>query len=225
MLDKAGPAAANRTPYKPLREKILVIDQDTSSGLIDRGINCAQDFDCDAAGDGLDRADALLSLAPDLKSRINICVEEIVVLQAPADEFDVSHSEPDWRDRIYISIPKALRTYDLRVVEAVIHESMHLNLTNLESVLALVRSPNAMVYSPWRDCERPAGGVLHGLYVFTCVLSYFTNFLLPLEHDQDRHRFISNRIAEIENDMRSVNLEYLCQCLTGPGKNLVENLS
>ena len=53
-----------------------------------------------------------------------------------------------------------------------IHEAMHINLsqTGIEEVIP---KPETLLYSPWRGALRPTSGVLHGAYVFTCLLRFY----------------------------------------------------
>ena len=74
--------------------------------------------------------------------------------------------------RIFISIPTSSDVRNLRVAEAIVHEAMHLNLTNLERVTELVRYNQPQI-SPWRAELRPAAGLLHGIYVFSCVSLFY----------------------------------------------------
>ncbi len=99
---------------------------------------------------------------------------------------------PRWPYRIFISIPARSRVQDLRVAEAVVHEAMHLILTNFERVSPLV-SDERTLKSPWRSELRPAAGVLHGIYVFCCISRFFRHLdnkshlgACAMEHSQRR---------------------------------------
>jgi HEXXH motif-containing protein len=97
----------------------------------------------------IDRAIHLFQVAPGLEPIIRSCVHEIIVLKALDISIDVSHSEPRWPTRIFISIPASSGVADLRVAEAVVHEAMHLNLTFLERSAVLVTRME-LLYSPWK---------------------------------------------------------------------------
>lgn len=117
---------------------------------------------------------------------------------------DVSHSEPQWTDRIFVSVPeRGDRVGALRLAESIIHEAMHLHLTHLETAQALVRDVSAQLYSPWRRAHRPLGGVLHGLFVFVCLRAFLGTHGEPTgslagHHVRQRLRDIDAEIAEID---------------------------
>jgi len=93
-------------------------------------------------------------------------------LDALGDWHDVSHSEPRWPHLIFVSLPPPTHVGDLRLAEAIVHEAMHLNLSLAEGRTSLIED-DTQLYSPWRSTARPAGGVLHGVYVFAVLLRFF----------------------------------------------------
>lgn len=222
LVDEGG--VDPNPPLRPLREKLVFVDQDTAIQLEERGIVCASAYEDAQIRAALDKVDALLSKAPDLRRRINFCVKEVVILQAPGAEYDVSHSEPQWPNRIYISVPGQSLIQDLRVAEAIVHEAMHLNLTLFERIADVFQAPNKLLYSPWRDQDRPASGVLHGVYVFSCVELFFRTHVLPLEVLNTRLDFLSERIAQIRQDISRVNIDSLKLCLGRDGLMLLKHM-
>jgi hypothetical protein len=77
-----------------------------------------------ASAGWIDREPSLAAICAQL-------VEEIHLLQSEPG-YDVSHSEPRWRRRIFVSIPdRADGVGALRLAENIIHEAMHLQLTVL----------------------------------------------------------------------------------------------
>jgi len=169
----------------------------------------------------LDQTDELIGIPPGLKDVVSRCVHEIFLLRSPDDSIDISHSDPCWPTRIFISIPTST-VADLRVAEAVVHEAMHLNLTFFEHCTALV-SEDATLYSPWKDEARPVLGVLHGLYVFACVYRFFS-YLAQL-HDLDpwKHRHINQRAGEIRTEAESLDRPLLLKSLTNTGSSLAQS--
>jgi HEXXH motif-containing protein len=55
------------------------------------------------------------------------------------------------------------------VAESLIHESMHLQLTLVDSIEPLAVDDRANGYSPWKEELRPVTGLLQGLYVFAVI--------------------------------------------------------
>lgn len=111
----------------------------------------------------------LIGVIDELAASISTVVCSAHMLAA-ARGYDVSHSTPELPLSIFVSVPEAdERNAVARLAESIIHEAMHLQLTFIESLLSLVRAPNATAFSPWQQSERPVGGVLHGLYVFAVI--------------------------------------------------------
>ena len=121
-----------------------------------------------------------------------------------APGYDVSHSEPEWHHRIWVSVPdRADEVGALRFAEGVIHEAMHLELTQLELDRPMIEDGTAMMQSPWRDELRPIGGVLHGLFVFACLetairIMSFGVEGLPASHARRRRHDIRAEVASID---------------------------
>jgi HEXXH motif-containing protein len=171
--------------------------------------------------DIIEEAAALIRVVPELDAIIRQCVQEILVLRAPDDSFDVSHSEPQWATRIFVSIPRPSVVAALRVAEAIVHEAMHLNLTFLEERIQLI-AKTRLLYSPWKVKDRPASGVLHGLYVFVCIYRFFAQIsrLVGIEDESRRH--IERRRAEIRAGIASIERSSLLQCLTAGGLSVAK---
>lgn len=211
--------------HKPLRGKLFEVDRRTASLLSERGIECSKNYATADIVEALDRVDALLSQVPSLQKRIDFCVKEIVVLQAPSDEYDVSHSEPQWPGRIYTSIPNCSLVQELRVVEAIVHEAMHLNLTLYEQVADVFKYPDKLLYSPWREQARPASGVFHGFFVFRCVERFFRQFVLANENNDERAGFVSRRLDQINIEISQIDMEGLSNCMGIDGRKLLNRLA
>jgi HEXXH motif-containing protein len=166
-----------------------------------------------------DSVDDLLAAVPTLNRVVQTCVQEIVLLRAPEDTYDVSHSEPRWANRVFISVPPVSPLQDLRVVEALVHEAMHLNLTNLERCTPLVTDARTLG-SPWRAELRPVSGVLHGLYVFCCILLFFQRFGQAARLDSTRTKYVEHRLADIATQIGSINRRSLLEGLTPAGRHV-----
>jgi HEXXH motif-containing protein len=145
-------------------------------------------------------------------------VGDIHLLRA-APGYDVSHSEPRWRRRIFVSVPE--RADDLgalRLAESVVHEAMHLHLTNHEIAEPLVTEFRRRMRSPWRVEQRSYRGVLHGLFVFSCLENYFRAIPIGNEEGIARHR--QGRVDEIRAEIARLDLAQLCGGLTSTGAAL-----
>ena len=137
-----------------------------------------------------------------------------------APGYDVSHSEPQWPTRIFVSIPDRHDAIgSMRLAESVIHEALHLQLTAVEAHTPLVAMPGNHLSSPWREELRPVGGVLHGLYVFSCLSAFFANFAASSEGAMRAHTL--QRANEISDEISSIDLDRLLAGLTPDGADLV----
>jgi HEXXH motif-containing protein len=111
----------------------------------------------------------LIELVDELAEAIAAVVCSAHVLVAERG-YDVSHSTPALPLSIFFSVPDADEPHArARLAESIIHEAMHLQLTFIESVVPLVTASPHTAYSPWKQSERPVGGLLHGLYVFAVI--------------------------------------------------------
>lgn len=114
---------------------------------------------------GADVLDAVEGLA----DSVGLLIKVLHPLEAPTD-YDISHSEPDMPFSAFVSVPRPPETSkSIRLAESLLHESMHLQLTLIDSVEPLVLSNHLEAYSPWKHEIRPMIGLLHGLYVFAVI--------------------------------------------------------
>lgn len=128
------------------------------------------------ADDKYSHANAQIQAAAEVLNSVNTLadtvgclVRSIHLLQAPKDH-DVSHSSPQLPFSVFVSIPEPTeRDANMRVAESLIHESMHLQLSLLDTVEPLVGTSGTYGYSPWKQELRPVEGLLHGIYVFAVI--------------------------------------------------------
>jgi HEXXH motif-containing protein len=167
----------------------------------------------------LQQAGVFIALVPSLAATAASVVRRVHLLRA-APGYDLSHSEPQWRTRVFVSVPE--RSDDigaLRLAESVLHEAMHLRLTNRENKKPLVRELQKRIKSPWRSDLRSYQGVLHGLFVFTCLLTYYQIIASKLTSiDLITHQRM--RVGEIKGEIGSLDIAGLCKGLTLPGATL-----
>lgn len=158
----------------------------------------------------------------ELATILHAIVNDIHLLSAEPG-YDVSHSEPRWRNSIFVSIPdRGDEIGALRLAESVVHEAMHLQLTNREQLQQLVALDSGLTRSPWRDEARPYQGVLHGLYVFSCLAAFFRNLLSERALGEAGRRHAAKRAREISQDVESIDFEALAAGLTDAGTVLMQ---
>ena len=141
---------------------------------------------------------------PSLYAAICAYLRTLHVLQAPGNDFDVSHSDPEAPFSIFVSIPSACPNGAMRLAESIVHECMHLQLTMIETLLPLVGTEGGSSFSPWQQRQRPLGGVLHGLYVFSVIDAWFQ----ALDHSDwltpEERTFVAKRRQEIAREIAQV---------------------
>jgi HEXXH motif-containing protein len=202
-----------------LSSRLATPSDDIIAELKERGLQVIVPAAVTRIGTILDQATKLIRVAPGLDSVVRRCVKEIVILRVPDDSFDVSHSEPRWATRIFVSVPCSSVVGDLRVAEAVVHEAMHLNLTFLEGCTRLVARAE-LLFSPWKTDARPASGVLHGVYVFACIYRFFGHVSREVRLDERSQRHVEQRFAEIRGEVGAIDRHSLLECLTATGASL-----
>lgn len=234
------------TPFEPIDLEMLSIEEPWVLTPVQRlftskparpnlaiaAVDPPQEISVDLAGRGLLLADRnsdheatigaagqIISRVPSLAGVVLRCVERLVVLQAPDDCHDVSHSEPRWPGIIFVSVPPAGPVGELRLAEGIVHEAMHLNLTRLEEERSLVQG-SMPLYSPWKREARAPSGVLHGLYVFCCLHSFFRALhrVGPLSSAQ--RVYLDSRLRDIAAEVRLVDRPAFEAQLTNTGLDL-----
>ena len=94
---------------------------------------------------------------PELSSCVGLLVRCVHLLKAPSPEVDCSYSRPDLPFSVFLSVPGyGTHARIERVTEALVHETMHIQLSLLERRIPLVESdrPESVAFSPWRNSER-----------------------------------------------------------------------
>lgn len=167
----------------------------------------------------------VISPFPFLLSAISELAWRCHILRAPDDDYDVSFSDPDIPFSIFVSVPgRNDRRSVLRVAENLVHETMHLQLTLLEKVVPLVDlTCGWSIYSPWKKQERPAQGVVHGLYVF-CVLRWMWRNISQTSRNRIDRDFALCRVSEIDEEISAVHALEKSPALTKAGKHFLDRL-
>ena len=98
------------------------------------------------------------------------------VLVASGRDFDVSYSDPSLPLSVFVSCPlPAERDRVERLAENIVHEALHLQLSLVERALPLVVDDpdEEPVFSPWKDEWRTVRGLVHAVYVFANLRSFW----------------------------------------------------
>ena len=171
----------------------------------------------------LGEALSLLNKVPMVWHTVHQLVRALHVIDPIDDEIDVSFSDPSIPFTVFVSVPTVRSEIaTLRVAEAILHESMHLNLTLIADIVPLTQPNGEMRYSPWRGEERDSEGILHALYVFSVIRSFF--LMLPTLGLDEASHYVSDRTEEIESQIRQFSDFKECDELTPEAAALVARL-
>ena len=195
------------------------------SFCLERGIKLADNVYAEQATKLLEIALSVIKPLPFLWTAVSELVWCCHVVLAPADDYDVSFSDPGIPFSVFISAPAQHdRLAVLRVAENLVHEAMHLQLTLFEDLCPLIDSDSRWsMYSPWKQEQRPAQGILHGLYVFY-VLRWMWLEISQVTHRSTDRDFALRRILEIDGEIDAVRALEDSPALTEGGKRFLQEL-
>lgn len=175
----------------------------------------------------LDDALKFLDSVPDLVDSIALLVRMVEVLKSPNSEVDVSYSHPKVPFSIFVSVcNERSAEASARVAESILHEAMHLRLSLIQKEVELLNQGSqgqTKHFAPWRQEDRPAGGVLHGVFVFRAILDFFRGQVSENKNDKIIEYF-KRRIEEISSQLIQVRDFYKSPALNTTGSELARQL-
>ena len=163
---------------------------------------------------------------PELSSSIGYLVRCLHLLMAPSPELDCSYSRPDLPFSVFLSVPDhGTRARIERVTEALVHETMHLQLSLVERRIPLIdpRRGVTSTFSPWRGSERNVRGVLHALHVFVVVQRLWQRAAQRPPCGLDRE-FAEARVRAIRDEVVRTRHLAASPGLSREGRQLVRQL-
>lgn len=166
----------------------------------------------------------LIRCVPSLYATISLYLRSLHLLAAPTNDHDVSHSDPAVPFSIFVSVPPPNPRSRIRLAESIVHECMHLQLSIMEKTIPLVGEPGAMHFSPWQQTLRPVSGLLHGLYVFAVIHSFFDLAISSQSLTSDERHFAISRRRQITNEVAQLCSQDWTNSLTRIGRCLARRL-
>lgn len=186
----------------------------------DRGlVFVAESHATAVAGQAISAATSLICLAPSLAQTVSALVRSVHILNSDDPRIDVSFSDPLIPFSIFLSVSQG-RDADIRIAEAIIHETMHLQLSLAEKVVPLIRDDTMARFSPWKRKFRPLSGLIHALYVFRVIDTW-------LEQISASNPFVSGvsgRRVQIAEEIAELDLTGTEAGFTQAGQALVRGL-
>jgi HEXXH motif-containing protein len=189
----------------------------------ERDLMLATEADACRAADLIETAlQTIIEPFPCLWSAVSELAWRCHPLLASDRHYDVSFSDPAIPFSVFVSAPSLCdRNSILRVGESLVHETMHLQLTLFEGLSPLVdAASNWSMYSPWKQQERSAQGILHGLYVF-CVLGWMWRQVSATSRNSTDRDFALRRISEIDDEVAAVRSFEESPALTEEGRHFL----
>lgn len=214
---EAGPVLLERLPRTAgaeLDATGLSLDESDDSAIADRIGVLKQAWE------------AVHAVWPSLSFSIGSLVRCVHLLKVSSPELDCSYSRPDLPFSVFLSVPGyGTRERIERVTEAVVHESMHLQLSLVERRIPLVETdrPETVAFSPWRGGQRSVGGVLHALHVFVVVRRLWQYVTRESPCVLDR-QFAEARVRAIREEVVRTRDLVASPGLTREGRQLVRQL-
>ena len=146
------------------------------------------------------------------------------VLIASGRDFDVSYSDPTLPLSVFVSCPlPAERNRVERLAENIVHEALHLQLSLVERVQPLVIDDpdEEPVFSPWKDELRSVHGLVHAVYVFGNLRSFWKGVTSKRPESSS---FAQARIQTIDAEMAKAAHLASNKSLTAEGRRLATSL-
>jgi HEXXH motif-containing protein len=172
----------------------------------------------------LDAALGIVATVPGISAAIESLVHSVHLIPTRGPEYDASYSDPEVPFSVFIGIHAGDGTVDrLRLAESIVHEAMHLQLTLIEGFVPLVSGDVFPAYSPWQDRQRPAQGLLHGLYVFRGIQDFLAA-IDPRLLDDGGLIHIERRVALIQEECVQLAALPASSDLTDEGRRLASRL-
>ena len=142
------------------------------------------------------------------------------VLVASGSDFDTSYSDPSLPLSVFVSCPlPAERNRVERLAENIVHEALHLQLSLVERVQPLVIDDpdEEPVFSPWKDEWRSVRGLVHAVYVFGNLRSFWKGVASKRPESSS---FAQARIQTIDAEMADAAHLASNKSLTAAGRRL-----
>lgn len=218
--------AGNQDPFR-FPPQVEILSGEASRGYVESGVRfytAAEIRELELCV-RLEEAFNLMELEPTLRESMFIMIRSIHLVDAGHDDYDVSFSEPNLPFSVFVSVPRSRDgNTTLRVAEGLIHEAMHLQLSLVERVVTLVRSEMTSFFSPWRNELRTSGGLLHAIYVFRVLDSFFSQLLLIKLLSSAQEVYVKDRRRQIREQIGEVRAFKNSPDLTQTGKLFVSRL-
>ncbi|MCW3116889.1 MAG: hypothetical protein JWM28_971, partial [Chitinophagaceae bacterium] len=122
-------------------------------------------------------------------------LDYIVPLAKPGKQNHPSFASALLKRTIFLSLD-LLETSDVYLAECIIHEFGHCQLYKVQDTVLLTQMDlnKRYYYSPWRTDPRHLLGLVHGIYVFSCVIDFYHQLLRKSSISSEIREWVYNRL-------------------------------
>lgn len=209
------------TSSKQLNLSVELLPQSIERMLEPRGLTFASETEILTHSlSAIQRALTLIEKTPSLASTLGALIKSVHVLHVSEPGYDVSLSDPELPFSIFLNSSQGRYAY-IRTAEALIHETMHLQLSLVERFLPIAANEAAVHFSPWKRSKRPIAGLMHAPYVFQVIRQWLDS----VKNTSDEARLhASKRVSEIGYEIHQLQADSYDQHLTLHGRMLLRRL-
>ncbi|MFI0397498.1 MAG: aKG-HExxH-type peptide beta-hydroxylase [Thiolinea sp.] len=146
-------------------------------------------------------------------------IRSLHIIKSTNKDNDVSFSDPKLPFSVFISIPTLdSKHYIERLVENIIHESLHLQLTLIEKHETLYNVNQHKIYSPWKNEPRNNVGIMHAVYVFSKLKHFWDKVRVSNSID-----FSSSRVKAIDMELKKIEKSKIEDFYSEKGNSLLSS--
>lgn len=159
---------------------------------------------------------------PDLAAEVSAVICSLIPISSPDSAKSLSVTAPEFWGAIQCSLDPAPM-----MCEVLVHEYRHNLLHVLNDLDPIFKddSPSGdRFYSPWRDDARPLSGILHALFTFLGVVTFYTELLKGTDLTAQNRRAASRRTAAHAMRLRLGAREFEKARLTDFGRGLFDGI-
>lgn len=204
---------------------VELLSGDLAESWTSVGLQIAKDSDLqdkvflDALLDSL----VLIQGHPEIYATVEAMCRSLHPLIGNRCDIDISFSDPALPFSIFVSCPLVDSQYRVeRLAESIVHEALHLQLSLIEKAIPLImdNGDNTLAYSPWKGERRTLQGLVHGIYVFGNLRTFWSDVV---SQRPDSSEFGKARVSAIEAEMLDVTSLVTARNLTSSGQWLASS--
>ena len=150
----------------------------------------------------------------------------IVPLAKPGKDNHPSFASALLKQTIFLSLD-LLESNDYYLAECIIHEFSHCQLYKVQDTTLLTKTDltERYYYSPWRTDPRHLLGLVHGIYVFSCVIRFYQRLLIKIRPSDEATNWIEQRLRLLLHQVACAIRQVREDEIAPAGKLLIDGIS